>query len=100
MAKIIFTSVLRRHIDLPEVRGVLLATPGVAEVHDLHVWGLSTTQVALTAHLVVPSFSVGDSFLPTLNEELREKFGIGHTTIQVESGNPDFPCDCDSKGCV
>jgi len=69
-------------------------------VHDLHVWGLSTTQVALTAHLVVSGFSVGDEFLPWLTRELSQRFGIGHATIQVESGNPDFPCERDADGCV
>ena len=70
------------------------------DVHDLHVWGLSTTQVALTAHLVVPQFSVGDEFLPGLCKELEHRFGIGHSTIQLEAGNPEFPCDRDSDQCA
>lgn len=89
-----------RDIDLAEVRRFLLGSPGVCDVHDLHVWGLSTTQVALTAHLVVSGFSVGDEFLPWLTRELSQRFGIGHATIQVESGNPDFPCERDADGCV
>jgi len=88
-----------RGIDLGEVRGFLMHRPGVRDVHDLHVWGLSTTQVALTAHLVVPQFSVGDEFLPGLCKELEHRFGIGHSTIQLEAGNPEFPCDRDSDQC-
>ena len=93
-----------RDIDLAEVRGFLLGRPGVCDVHDLHVWGLSTTQVALTAHLVVSfrdgSRSLGDEFLPWLTRELSHRFGIGHATIQVESDNPDFPCERDSDECL
>lgn len=64
---------------------------GVAEVHDLHVWALSTTSNALTAHLVMPSGHPGDAFLNHVAEELREHFGIGHAAFQIELGDGP-PC--------
>lgn len=88
-----------RDIDAGAVRRFLLGRPGVSEVHDLHIWGLSTTQVALTAHLVVPASSMGDEFLPSVTEELELRFGIGHSTIQLESGNPEYPCERASAQC-
>ncbi|MFD2181696.1 cation diffusion facilitator family transporter [Rhodoplanes azumiensis] len=60
---------------------------GVTEVHDLHVWALSTTSNALTAHLVIPSGHPGDAFLDHVAEELREHFGIGHAVFQIELGD-------------
>jgi len=62
----------------------LLELPGVIEVHDLHIWALSTTETALTAHLVYGS-DVADRLPHDLAAELRRRFGIGHTTVQIES---------------
>ncbi|MGE5232869.1 MAG: cation diffusion facilitator family transporter [Acidobacteriota bacterium] len=73
-------------IDVGAVRGFLAAQPAIAGVHDLHVWGMSTTEVALTAHLVVPGERGRDQLLAELGRELRERFGIAHATIQIESG--------------
>jgi cobalt-zinc-cadmium efflux system protein len=81
-----------RGIDPAAVGAFLAAQPGVAEVHDLHIWALSTTQTALTAHLVRPGAGADDAFLTTLGQGLRERFGIGHTTVQVEAGDPGHPC--------
>lgn len=75
------------HIDLAAVEAFLAAAPGVAAVHDLHVWPLSTTTVALTAHLVKPGAAVDDQSLHALAAELHDRFGIGHATIQVEAGD-------------
>ena len=72
-------------IDLGEVEACLRGRPGVADLHDLHVWPLSTTQTALTAHLVVPTGAPGDAFLLETAAELRARFGIGHATLQVET---------------
>ena len=69
---------------LDDVRGLLAARPGVVDVHDLHVWSMSTTDVALTAHLVMPAGHPGDGFLAEAARDLRERFGIGHATLQVE----------------
>lgn len=60
--------------------------PNVSEVHDLHIWGISTTEVALTAHLIVPSRYLDDNELLLLAQSLQKEFGIGHVTIQVERG--------------
>jgi len=81
-----------RGIEIEEVRGWLAGQPGVVEVHDVHVWPLSTTQTALTAHLVRPEPPDSDAFLEQLREEARDKFGIGHTTIQLEVESLDDSC--------
>jgi cobalt-zinc-cadmium efflux system protein len=67
-----------------DVQAWLEALPGVLEVHDLHIWGLSTTDTALTAHLVCAG-EPPDRRLHSLADELRERFGIGHATLQIES---------------
>jgi cobalt-zinc-cadmium efflux system protein len=74
------------HIDEEAVRTFLAAQPGVAAVHDLHIWPMSTTEAALTAHLVMPSGHPGDAFLQELAHKLEHNFAIGHTTVQVETG--------------
>lgn len=77
-------------IDLAEVKQHLASFDGVSAVHDLHVWPMSTTETALTAHLVMPGRPASDRFLRELAESLETRFGVGHSTIQVESG--DDPC--------
>ncbi len=84
-----------KDINLEEVRKFLTGMKGVAEVHDLHIWAMSTTQTALTAHLVMPSGNE-DRFLFELREKLDKKFGINHTTIQVEK---TFDDDCYRPDC-
>ena len=79
-------------IDRPAIEAYLAALPGVTEVHDLHIWAMSTTEVALTAHLVRPDCPVDDGLLGRSARELAERFGIAHSTIQIESGDPDHPC--------
>ena len=77
-------------IELADVEKWLRSRPGVKDVHDLHVWPLSTTAAALTAHLVMPEGHSGDNFLDGLVHGLGDKFGIAHTTLQVERGDgPD-----------
>ena len=71
-------------IDEQAVRGFLSALPGVSAVHDLHIWPMSTTETALTAHLVMPGGHPGDAFLHDLAHALEHDFGIGHATVQVE----------------
>ena len=71
------------HIDLIAVRKVLEALPGVARVHDLHVWATGTSDVALTAHLVMPTGHPEDLFFESATKQLREHFRIGHVTLQV-----------------
>ncbi|MFC6789354.1 cation diffusion facilitator family transporter [Methylobacterium komagatae] len=72
------------------VEGFLRERPGVADLHDLHIWPMSTTSVALTAHLVMAQGHPGNGFLVETCEGLRERFGIGHATLQIEeAGGPD-----------
>ena len=82
-----------RGVDVAKVREGFLALPGVTAVHDLHVWGLSTTETALTAHLVHERPDAG-ALLVEAQLLARQTFGIGHTTLQLEGGLlPDCP-DC------
>jgi cobalt-zinc-cadmium efflux system protein len=75
------------HIDPAEVEGYLASLPGVAAVHDLHIWAMSTTETALTAHLVTPGGGLDDQRLATTCDVLRSRFRIGHCTIQLEHGD-------------
>jgi len=73
------------HIDLVAVQGYLESLPGVDHVHDLHVWAMSTSHIAMTAHLVMPGGSPGDAFLDEIIDALHERFEIVHPTIQIET---------------
>jgi len=73
-------------IEEGAVRAFLAGLPGVARVHDLHIWPMSTTETALTAHLVMPAGGAGDAFLHDVAHRLDHLYGIGHATLQVESG--------------
>ncbi len=77
------------HVDLPAVRQYLLEQPGVCDVHDLHVWAMSTAEVALTAHITMNPLPQDDVFLQEVAHELHEHFDIGHATLQLER---DFGC--------
>lgn len=78
-------------IDMTAVRTFLAGQPGVATLHDLHIWPMSTTEYALTVHLVIPDGRPDDAFLARICEELSAHHGIGHTTIQIET-DPQTPC--------
>ncbi|WP_413788772.1 cation diffusion facilitator family transporter [Acidisoma sp.] len=71
-------------VDAAAVRGYLRSLPGVSEVHDLHIWSMSTTETALTGHLVMPGNHPGDVFLRETCEHLHSRFRIGHSTLQIE----------------
>lgn len=79
-------------IDLATVRDYLRQLPGVSEVHDLHVWGMSTTETALTAHLVMAGGHPGDDFLRRVAGELKAKYRIGHPTLQIELADGAGSC--------
>lgn len=85
------------NIDERAVRAYLSERPGVAEVHDLHIWSMSTVETALTAHLVTPAGHPGDEFLAQICQELHDRFGIEHTTIQIEIGDSDRACLLEAK---
>jgi cobalt-zinc-cadmium efflux system protein len=70
-------------VDPLAVHAFLAALPGVARVHDLHIWATGTSQIALTAHLVMPQGQADDAFLQQANEVLHERFEITHVTLQV-----------------
>ena len=78
-------------IDPAAVRGLLSARPGVVDVHDLHIWAMSTTENALTCHLVMPDGHPGDAFLNELCSDLAQRFRINHTTVQIEV-DPHIAC--------
>ncbi len=73
-------------IDPAAIESYLRSVDGVLEVHDLHIWGMSTTHVVLTAHLVIPDRAIEDALLFEISRELHDHHGIEHTTIQVERG--------------
>lgn len=76
-------------IDAEKVEETLATLPGVARVHDLHIWPMSTTQVALTAHLQMPDGHPGDAFLHDVQHRLEHDHGIHHMTLQIEIGDGD-----------
>jgi cobalt-zinc-cadmium efflux system protein len=78
-----------RSIDPDHVEEHLLALDGVTRVHDLHIWSMSTTEYALTAHLVMPGGFPGDAFLQDCAHEVAHHFGITHSTFQIEVGTGD-----------
>lgn len=80
------------NIDPHAVEDYLAKLPGVAALHDLHIWGMSTTETALTVHLVMPTPPATDKFVKDLAHELHEHFGIGHVTIQIEHGDDGVAC--------
>jgi len=102
---------LRRSVDLaldavPEgidpaaVRDYLAGLPGVSAIHDLHIWAMSTTEAALTAHLVRPQATDDDQFLHATARALHDRFAIEHVTIQVERGTGAEECHLERDGAV
>lgn len=71
-------------IEIRQVEEFLKTKPGVSEVHDIHIWNLGTTTIALTAHLVMPNGHPGDAFLRAIEKELHDRFGVEHTTLQID----------------
>jgi cobalt-zinc-cadmium efflux system protein len=81
-----------RGVDPDAITAALAAIPGVAEVHDLHIWAASTSEVSLTAHLVVPDTDTHASVLSAANDLLRVRFQVAHTTIQLEAEDAGRCC--------
>lgn len=82
------------NVDEEAVRQYLRSLDGVEALHDLHIWPMSTTETALTAHLVMPDGHPGDDFLKQLQLQLTAKFNIGHATVQIEQAQ-----ECEGNGC-
>jgi cobalt-zinc-cadmium efflux system protein len=88
-------------IDPVAVKAFLMSRPGVLSVHDLHIWGMSTTETALTAHIVrPPDDAEQDVFLASVTQELHDRFAIEHTTIQIEHGNANVACRLEPEDAV
>ena len=87
-------------IDPGQVETYLAALPGVTAVHDLHIWGMSTTDAAMTVHLVKPDASIDDALLARINADMHRLFHIDHTTVQFELGDAAHPCSQSQLGCV
>lgn len=80
-------------VDGNAAAAYLAGLADVTGVHDLHIWGMSTTETALTVHLIRSATQLDDAFLAQIRGHLREKFGIDHVTIQLEAGDPAHPCE-------
>ena len=79
-------------LDAAAVRAHLLSLPGVTGLHDLHIWGMSTTETALTCHLIMPEGHPGDAVLSQISQQLEHQFGIHHATIQIELADTEEAC--------
>jgi len=84
------------HIDPDAVSEYLCSRPGVSAVTDLHIWGMSTTESALTAHLVMPAGYPGDEAMAAMSEGLERHFSIAHSTLQIEQGGSNHRCSLHS----
>lgn len=80
------------NIDIESIKQYLLNLPDVKEIHDLHVWAMSTTEVALTAHLLRNSSDIDDELLHNAAKDLQEQYGVHHSTIQIENGHCQLHC--------
>jgi cobalt-zinc-cadmium efflux system protein len=87
-------------IDVAEIQRFLEGFRQVVKTHDLHVWGLSTTEAALTVHLVVNNDQIDNDLLHRLQDDLHDKFGIGHATIQIERESDEYNCQLDRLDCL
>ncbi len=86
-------------IDVAEIKNYLLSLENVSDIHDLHVWALSTTETALTVHLVTSSDILDNTFLQEVQEHLHHSFNIAHATIQVEKESDNYSCVLDRDEC-
>ncbi len=82
-----------KHIDFQKVKDFLLTQKGVKSIHDLHIWAISTSQVALSVHLFMPE-RTNDNFIHELQNDLEHKFGINHVTVQIENNEIDCETKC------
>ena len=85
-----------KNINLKEVETHLKKIPGVEEIHDLHIWAMSTTETALTVHLVMPQSHPDDYLLKGICADLQHKFGIEHSTIQIEKDAQSANCSVEN----
>lgn len=86
-------------IDIAGIKRYLTGLENVSQIHDLHVWPMSTTEVALSVHLIIVDDSLNNDFLPKLQQQLHDRFSIEHSTIQVERQGDD-PCMLNKNECI
>ena len=86
-------------IDIAGIRKYLTGLENVSQIHDLHVWAMSTTEVALSVHLIIIDDSLSNNFLSELQQQLHDRFSIEHSTIQVEKQDDDS-CMLNKNGCI
>ena len=86
-------------IDMTGIKRYLTSLENVSQIHDLHVWPMSTTEVALSVHLIIVDDSLNNDFLPKLQQQLHDRFSIEHSTIQVERQD-DGACMLNKNGCI
>lgn len=87
-------------IDMAAIRDYLTGLETVSQIHDLHVWALSTTENALTVHLVVADESPGNELLHRVQRHLHDHFGIEHSTVQIEKSDEEYNCLLDRHRCI
>jgi cobalt-zinc-cadmium efflux system protein len=87
-------------IDIVGIREYLNSFEHVSRIHDLHVWPLSTTEIALTVHIVVNNESLDNNFLRKIQQHLHDHFGIEHSTIQIETTEQNNECNLEKPKCV
>jgi cobalt-zinc-cadmium efflux system protein len=96
----LFIDAVPEGIDLSEIENYLTSLKNVSCTHDLHVWALSTTETALTVHLVTTKDSMDNTFLIKIQKYLHDQFGIGHVTIQIEQENSENNCKLNRPECI
>lgn len=84
-------------VDLKDVRAYLLSQPGVEDVHDLHIWAISTSDIALSAHLLMPGGYPGEPFIDAVTARLHDRFEISHPTTQIETSQKNHGCEQQPK---
>ena len=85
-------SAVPANIEVDEIDAYLRQCPGVTDIHDLHIWGMSTTESALTVHLVMPDGYPGDTYMDDIMQTLKERFFVHHSTLQIELGTTTHAC--------
>lgn len=85
-------SAIPTNINVSEINNYLRQINGVVDIHDLHIWGISTTENALTVHLIIPNGYPGDDFMDEIAKTLKSQFSIHHSTLQIEQGTTGHTC--------
>ena len=88
-----------KSVELSEIKSYLLSLENISDLHDLHIWALSTTEVALTVHLVTTQTSHHNTILEEIQKHLHHHFNISHATIQIEEQDDDYICILNREEC-